>query len=149
MNSVRITSAGARSTPARMCSRSRSRPSAPGRRAASTATMTETGTAEAAGLARRAICVPLLRVRLLQLTFGPLRRILGLHAFEGLGVHVDEDVLDESLGRLPARRPRVPGPAAGLRRFLELDDLRVWFAQRVLLPVGRRTHDVAVLGCHP
>src|SRR2546430_2506668 len=55
MKRVRITRAGASRTPARMCSRSRSRPSPLGRRASGTATTTETGTAEAPGLTRSAI----------------------------------------------------------------------------------------------
>src|SRR5439155_1412118 len=62
MKTARITRAGARRAPAKTCSRSRSRPSRPGRRASGTATTTETGTAEAAGLARSAIRLLVLRV---------------------------------------------------------------------------------------
>src|SRR2546421_4388307 len=99
MKTARIMRAGARRTPAKTCSRSRSRPSRLGRRASGTATTTETGTAEAAGLACSAICVAL-RVCPLQLTFGPLRRILGFHALHRLGVPVQQDGFAESLGRL-------------------------------------------------
>src|SRR5262249_7092296 len=39
-------------------------------------------------------------VDLLQLAVGPLHGILGLHALDGLGVHVGDDVLREALRRL-------------------------------------------------
>src|SRR5438093_11114297 len=126
MKSVRMTSVGARSTPARMCSRSRSWPSRFGRPSLGTATTTTgAGMAAAPGaalLARmgsmRCSAIVLssfsLRVRLLQLALRPLHRILGLHALDGLGVHVDEDVLDQGLGRLPAGRAGIAGPATEL-----------------------------------
>src|SRR5215470_15221361 len=137
MNSVRIKSAGARSTPARMCSRSSSRPSPPGRRAFGTATTTGTGTAGT--LTRRAISLGVLRVRLLQLGLSPLCRVLRLHPLDGLRVHVDEDVFHERLGGLSARWTGVAGPASVFRRLLEGHQLRVPLPQRVLLPVGRRS----------
>src|SRR5215471_7244387 len=92
---------------------------------------------------------PALRVRLLQLSLGPAGRILGLHALDGLRVHVDEDVLDERLGRLPTRRPRISGPAADLGRLFERDELGISIPQGVLLPVDRGADDVAVVHGHP
>src|SRR5262249_34127154 len=140
MKRVRISKVGASRTPARMCSRSRSWPGRLGWRASGNATPTGAGMAEVKGLAlsartgsigRLAMALPAgsrgraLGVRLLQLALGPLCRILGLHAFDGLGVHVHEDVLDERLGRLPARLARVSGPAAELGRFLEGNKLGI------------------------
>src|SRR4030095_11689398 len=117
MKSVRMTSVGASSPPARICSRSRNWPSRFfGRPSLGTAnTTTGAGIAEATGAvlsvrmgSRRLSalgCIPGadLRVRLLQLGLGPLRGILGLHPLDGLRVHVHEDVLHERLARLAAR----------------------------------------------
>src|SRR5213594_4360422 len=159
MKRVRITRVGARSAPARMCSCSRRWPSRLGRRYLGTATTTTgAGIADAPGVALFARMgsmlwsamllprpMPTLCVRLLQLTLGPLHRVLGLHALDGLGVHVHEDVLDQGLGRLAARRTGISGPAAKLRRFPEGDELRVLLPQGVLFPVRRRADGVAVV----
>src|SRR5438876_1436064 len=163
MKRVRITRVGARSAPARMCSCSRRWPGRLGRRYLGTATTTTgAGIADAPGVALFARMgsmlwsamllprpMPTLCVRLLQLTLGPLHRVLGLHALDGLGVHVHEDVLDEGLGRLAARHPGVAGPPAKLDRLLERDELGVPLPQGMLLPVGGRADDVAVVCRHP
>src|SRR5215467_12414388 len=58
-------------------------------------------------------------VDLLQLAVGPLHGVLGLHALDGLGVHVGDDVLGEALRRLGgggtgvAEEPRVARRGAG------------------------------------
>src|SRR5207249_7225292 len=92
---------------------------------------------------------PGLCVRLLQLTLGPFHGVLGLHALDGLGVHVHEDVLDQRLGRLPARRTGIARPAAKLRCFPERDELRVLLPQGMPLPVRRRADGVAIVRRHP
>src|SRR6266446_4468754 len=73
-------------------------------------------------------------VDLLQLAFGPLHGILGLHALDGLGVHVDDDVLRVRLGGLGRRRARMSEGArqAGrlpeyLKRLVDLRPHRVFF----------------------
>src|SRR5436189_3326784 len=43
-------------------------------------------------------------VDFLELGLGPLHRVLGLHALDGLRVHVHDDVLRVGLGRLAGRR---------------------------------------------
>src|SRR2546427_909821 len=161
MKRVRMTSVGARRAPARMCSCSRRWPSRRGRRNFGTATTMGAGIADAPGVALFARmgsmlwsamalpAVPGLGVRLLQLGLGPPHRVLGLHALDGLGVHVHEDVLDQGLGRLAARRPGVPGPPPEFDRLLEGSKLGVALPQRMLLPVWGRADDVAVVGRHP
>src|SRR5436309_11926668 len=161
MKRVRIRRVGARSAPARMCSCSRRWPSRLGRRSSLTTTATGAGIADAPGVALFARmgsmlwsamalpAAPGLGVRLLQLALGPPHRVLGLHALDGLGVHVHEDVLDQGLGRLAARRTGISGPAAKLRRFPEGDELRVLLPQGVLFPVRRRADGVAVVRRHP
>src|SRR5262245_42873546 len=86
-----------------------------------------------------------LRVGLLQLRLGPLGRVLGLHALDGLGVHVDQDVLDERLRRLPAGWTGIPGPTTELGRLPEGDELGIAIPHGVLLPIGGRAIDVAVV----
>src|SRR5262245_3225283 len=75
-----------------------------------------------------------LRVSLLELGLCPLRGVLGLHALDRLGVHVDHDVLDERLGGLAARGAGPPGAASELDGLLEGRQLRVLLPQSVLLP---------------
>src|SRR5437667_12678860 len=159
MKRVRITRVGARSAPARMCSCSRRWPSRLGRRYLGTATTTTgAGIADAPGVALFARMgsmlwsamllprpMPTLCVRLLQLTLGPLHRVLGLHALDGLGVHVHEDVLDQGLGRRAARHPGVAGPPPQIARFLERVELSVRLLPGTVLPVGRRAGDDAVV----
>src|SRR2546425_7275366 len=163
MKRVRITRVGARSAPARMCSCSRRWPSRLGRRYLGTATTTTgAGIADAPGVALFARMgsmlwsamllprpMPTLCVRLLQLTLGPLHRVLGLHALDGLGVHVHEDVLDQGLGRLPAGHAGIAGPPTELDRLLEGNELGILLPQRMPLPVGGRADDVAVVCRHP
>src|SRR5215207_4506365 len=55
-------------------------------------------------------------VDLLELTLGPLGRILGLHALGGLRVHVDHHVLRERLGGLARRRAGVAEDLRGAGR---------------------------------
>src|SRR6267378_82433 len=55
----------------------------------------------------REIVMALALVDLLELGFGPLHGVLGLHALHGLGVHVDDDVLRVRLRRLRRGRPLV------------------------------------------
>src|SRR4029450_6453115 len=55
----------------------------------------------------------ILRVDLLQLGLGPQDGILGLHALDGLGVHVGDDVLRLHLGRGASGRPRGSVEEAG------------------------------------
>src|SRR3989442_2394763 len=158
MKRVRITRVGARSAAARMCSCSRRWPSRRGRPSLGTATTTTgAGIADAPGVALFARmgsmlwsamllpgAAPTLGVRLLQLDLSPPHRVLGLHALDGLGVHVHEDVLDQRLGRLAAPHPGVARPPPELDRLLEGNELWVPLPHRMLLPVGGRADDVAV-----
>src|SRR5213593_4307832 len=155
MKRVRITRVGARSAPARMCSCSKRWPRRLGRPSLGTATTTtDAGMAGAPAVAPfarmgsmlwSAKAAPTLSVRLLQLALGPPHRVLGLHALDGLGVHVHEDVLDQGLGRLAAGHPGVAGPPPELDRLLEGSELGVFLPQRMLLPVGCGPDDVAVV----
>src|SRR5262252_10457823 len=153
MNSVRISRVGARRTHASTCSRSRSWPIRIARPRAGIGVAAAVGMADPPRLAlsakigsmrwsaialRAPTDAAVLGVGLLQLTLGPLRRIFRLHALDRLRVHVHEDVLDERLGRLAARRARIAGPAAVLRRLLEGDELGILLPQGVLFPVRRR-----------
>src|SRR5258708_1650983 len=47
------------------------------------------------------------RVGLDALAVGPLGRLLGRHALDRLGVHVDDDVLADHLGGLAVGRPSI------------------------------------------
>src|SRR5690348_1617669 len=64
----------------------------------------------------RATSVLRLSVDPFQLALRPLRGLLGGHALDGLGVHVDDDVLRVRLAGLGARRPREPEELEGPRR---------------------------------
>src|SRR6478672_323815 len=46
-------------------------------------------------------------VNFAHLAVGPLHRIFGRHALDGLGIHVDNDVLGEHFGSLASRRARM------------------------------------------
>src|SRR5213593_135028 len=163
MKRVRITRVGARSAAARMCSCSRRWPSRRGRPSLGTATTTTgAGIADAPGVALFARmgsmlwsamllpgAAPTLSVRLLQLALGPPHRVLGLHALDGLSVHVHEDVLDQGLGRLAAGHPGVAWPATELGRLPERNELGVPLPQGVLLPITRGAVDVPVVRREP
>src|SRR5881397_107057 len=159
MKRVRITRVGARSAPARMCSCSKRWPRRLGRPSLGTATTTTgagmAGAPAVALFARMgsmlwsAKAAPTLSVRLLQLALGPPHRVLGLHALDGLGVHVHEDVLDQGLGRLAARHPGVAWPATELGRLPERNELGVPLPQGVLLPITRGAVDVPVVRREP
>src|SRR5499425_3964416 len=89
-------------------------------------------------------------VNLLQLAVGPLHGILGLHALDGLGVHVGDDVLGEALRRLGGGGAGVaeqPGVARGGAEHLEwLVEVR---PHRVVLPHLGGADAVAFLGGEP
>src|SRR5262245_6682183 len=91
----------------------------------------------------------ILRVDLLQLGLGPQDGILGLHALNGLGVHVGDDVLRLDLGRGAAGRSRVPVEAERAGRGAVGQHHRVDFPHLVLLPVGRRSDAESLLGDEP
>src|SRR5438034_7852955 len=75
-------------------------------------------------------------VDLLELGFGPLHRVLGLHALDGLRVHVHDDVLRVGLGRLARRRAGMPEGARLARRLPEdLQGLVDLGPHRVLFPL--------------
>src|ERR1700682_6037041 len=58
-------------------------------------------------------------IDLLELAFGPLHGVLGLHALDGLGVHVHDDVLRVRLRGLGRRRPRIAQHPRLARRLPE------------------------------
>src|SRR5262245_46038117 len=89
-------------------------------------------------------------VDLLELGLGPLDGILGLHALDRLGVHVDDDVLREYLrclargGAGVAEDPRVArGRPEDLERLVDL------LPHRVVLPRGGGGDAVALAGLEP
>src|SRR6266850_4182007 len=93
---------------------------------------------------------PLALVDLLQLALGPLHGVLGLHALDGLGVHVRDDVLREAFGRLRRRgagvaeQPRVAGGRAEhLERLVELAP------HGIVLPLVGGADGVALLRGEP
>src|SRR5206468_9291158 len=89
-------------------------------------------------------------VDLLELAFGPLHGVLGLRALDGLGVHVDDDVLRVRLGGLGRRRARMPEGAGHAGRLPEhlkgLVDLR---PHRVLFPLLGRAYAGALIALEP
>src|SRR5216683_224706 len=89
-------------------------------------------------------------VDLLELALSPLDGVLGLHALDRLGVHVDDDVLRERLGGLAGGRPRVAEDAGISRRGAEqLERLVDLAPHRVLLPRGGGGHAVALAHLEP
>src|SRR5438093_13349533 len=111
MNAPRRTTVGVRRAKARSLSFSRRRSNARRRTAPECGSATSTRAAlpapPAIGFFKRSTCRSAF-VDLLQLAFGPLHRVLGLHALDGLGVHIDDDVLRVGLGGLGRRRARMP-----------------------------------------
>src|SRR5437870_1098595 len=89
-------------------------------------------------------------VDLLQFAFRPLYSVLGLHALDGLGVHVDDDVFRVRLGGLGRRRARVSegaGEARGLAEYLKgLVDLG---PHRMLFPLLGGADAVALVDLEP
>src|SRR5882724_8772458 len=89
-------------------------------------------------------------VDLLQLAFGPLHGILGLHALDGLGVHVDDDVLRVRLGGLGRRRARMSEGARQAGRLPEyLKGLVDPAPHRVVFPLLGGADAVALVDLEP
>src|SRR5438552_2948255 len=108
MNAPRRTTVGVRRAKARSLSFSRRRSNARRRRTApecgsATSTRAALPAPPAIGFFKRSTCRSAF-VDLLQFAFRPLHSVLGLHALDGLGVHVDDDVLRVGLGGLGRRR---------------------------------------------
>src|SRR5213594_1695965 len=123
MNAPRRTTVGVRRAKARSLSFSRRRSNARRRRTApecgsATSTRAALPAPPAIGFFKRSTCRSAF-VDLLQLAFGPLHGVLGLHALDGLGVHVDDDVLRVGLGGLGRRRARMPEGASQAGRLPE------------------------------
>src|SRR4029453_1519135 len=88
-------------------------------------------------------------VNLAHLAFGPLHRVLGGHALDGLGVHVDDDVLGEHLGSLRSRRSRMAIDAAEPGRDAVGSHYRVLLPHLVVLPLLGGTGGEALLHVEP
>src|SRR2546425_6715566 len=89
-------------------------------------------------------------VDLLQLAFGPLHSLLGFHALDGLGVHVDDDVLRVGLGGLGRRRARMPEGARQAGRLPEyLKGLVDSGPHRVVFPLLGGADAVALIDLEP
>src|SRR5215470_9093600 len=89
-------------------------------------------------------------VDLLELAFGPLHGVFGLHALDALGVHVRDNVLRESLGRVRRRRPGVPEQPRIARRSAEhLERLVELAPHGVVLPDLGGADAVALLRLEP
>src|SRR6266850_5109042 len=122
MNTPRRSTVGVRSTNARKRSFSRRLASARRCEARECESATSTGAALPAPPAIGFFTRTLRRssfVDLFQLAFGPLHGVLGFHALDGLGVHVDDDVLRVGLGGLGRRRTRMPEGARQAGRLPE------------------------------
>src|ERR687892_502560 len=77
----------------------------------------------------------------LELAGRPLDRVLGLHALDGLSVHVHDDVLRVDLGGLGRGRPGVAEHARGSGRLpVDLHGRVDRAPQRMLLPELRGTY---------
>src|SRR6266850_1699038 len=101
MNAPRRTTVGVRRAKARSLSFSRRRSSVRRRTAPGCGSATSTRAALPAPPAIGFFTPSTSRstlVDFLQLALGPLHGVLGLHALDGLGVHVDDDVLRIGLG---------------------------------------------------
>src|SRR5437870_6507518 len=85
-------------------------------------------------------------VDFLQLAFGPLHSLLGFHALDGLGVHVDDDVLRVGLGGLGRRWVRMPVGAREAGRFpVYLRGLVEWGPPRGVFAALGRPEPVTVV----
>src|SRR5438034_6810026 len=154
MNAPRRTTVGVRRAKARSLSFSRRRSNARRRRTApecgsATSTRAALPAPPAIGFFKRSTCRSAF-VDLLQLAFGPLHRVLGLHALHGLGVHVDDDVLRVGLGGLAGGRARMAEGerlARGLTEHLQL--LVDAAPHRMLFPLLGGAHAVALVDLEP
>src|SRR4029453_1278520 len=89
-------------------------------------------------------------VDLLQLAFGPLHSVLGFRALDGLGVHVDNDVLRIGLGGLGSRRSRMAEGARQAGRLTEyLKRLVDLGPERVVFPLLGGADAVALVDLEP
>src|SRR5262249_12709229 len=80
---------------------------------------------------------------------GPLGRLLGRHALDRLGVHVDDDVLADHLGRLAVGRPGIACQPAEHRQVLERLQHRIDVPHGMLLPHMGSAGGVALLRDEP
>src|SRR5215831_3027701 len=85
----------------------------------------------------------------LQFTVGPLNDILRWHALDRLGVHVDDDVFGEHLGRLLAGGTRKAWRLAQAPRHLVGFHHRILAPEYVALPIGGGWSSKAFLGDKP
>src|SRR5947208_6947738 len=154
MNAPRRTTVGVRRAKARSLSFSRRRSNARRRRTApvcgsATSTRAALPAPPAIGFFKRSTCRSAF-VDLLQLAFGPLHRVLGLHALDGLGVHIDDDVLRVGLGGLGRRRARMPECASQAGRLPEyLKGLVDPGPHRVVFPLLGCADAVALVDLEP
>src|SRR5438552_2821123 len=98
---------------------------------------------------RRVVMVSTL-VDLLELALGPLHRVLGLAALDGLGEHVDDDVLRVRLGGLRGRGAGVTQHQRGARRLPEhLQGLVDPRPHGIVFPLLGRADAVALVDLEP
>src|SRR5580658_10177139 len=80
----------------------------------------------------------------LELPVGPFHGVLGRHALHRLGVHVGDEVLAQTFGRLAIGGTGIARELAGARRRLEWQHRRIFVPERIALPYGRRTDRIAL-----
>src|SRR5260370_11194956 len=89
-------------------------------------------------------------VDLLELDLRPLDGVLGFHALDALGVHIQDDVLRDGLGGLARGRPRIAEHPRLARRLTEdLEGLVDPAPHRVLFPHLRCPDGVALVDLEP
>src|SRR5262245_59129446 len=88
-------------------------------------------------------------VDLAHLTVGPLHRVLGGHALDSLGVHVDDDVLGKHFGGLWSRGPRMAIDTAEPRRHAIRGHYRILAPHLVIFPLLRGTRGKPFLHVEP
>src|SRR5262245_9954465 len=99
---------------------------------------------------RRSITPSSRLVDLLELRLRPLHRVLGLRALDGLGVHVDDDVLRVRLRRLGGGRPGMAEHQRRSRRLSEhLQRLVDPGPHRAVFPLLRAADAVALVHLEP